>query len=307
MKTTALLVACSLLAGCAMWQAPTPTFLWLGARPDAVKEVRGGFIFTEGPVGDADGALLFADFRQNRVYRLAADGTLSVQREDSRGANGLAFERDGVLLTAERDSKLITEARPGDTAPLTRVSDINGKPMLMPNDLIADDRGGFYFTDPGGRPVPPGRIASIYYLPPGKAEPVLVDDTLPRPNGITLLNDGRTLIVDDTIRHEIYSYPVQGDGTVGKRQVYAHLHGIPANGQSKADGLAIDARDRLFVTSLTGVQVFERGRYLGTIPVPQQPANLAFAGREKKTLFITARTSIYAIRMRVPGPARLGK
>ena len=180
--------------------------------------------------------------------------------------------------------------------------------LFQPNDLIADDKGGIYFTDPGPRPVVPGLKVYIYYLPPGANKPVVIDDSDPRPNGITLSNNGRTLFVDNTIGDEIFAYDVQPDGTVKNRRVFAKLRDIPAGMEGFGDGMALDRQDRLYVASLTGVQIFDSaGKYLGTIKVPRQPSNVAFSGADKKTLFITARQGLYRINMLSQGPARLGK
>src|SRR5262249_17709511 len=152
-----------------------------------------------------------------------------------------------------------------------------GVPLLAPNDLIVDATGGVYFTDPGPRPVVPGRPTYVYYLPAGGKVPVLIDGAIARPNGRTLANDGKTLIVDDNPNATVFAYDVQPDGGVKNKRPFLQLRDIPPGQESVADGLAIDRDGRLYITTLTGVQVFDaKGEYLGTIKAGRQPANVAF-------------------------------
>lgn len=273
-----------------------------------VELVREGFVFTEGPVGTADGGLFFSDLMgTDRTYRMDPDGAITVVREHTNRGNGLALTRNGDLLVAEGDGKRISKVGPdGQAVSLTEGS--ADKPLLSPNDLIVDARGGIYFTDPGPRPVVPGRKAYVYYLPVGARQPLVLDDQIVRPNGLTLTRDGKTLIVDDTVGDTVYAFDVQSDGRVTRKRPFIHLHDIPAGQESGADGMALDRDGRVYITTATGIQVFNRGgRYLGTIRVPRQPANVAFSGPGKRTLYITAREGLYRLRVLSQGPERLGK
>jgi gluconolactonase len=128
------------------------------------------------------------------------------------------------------------------------------------------------------------------------------------PNGLTLTPDGKTLIVDDNVGDTIYAFDVQRDGTVKGKRPFARLRDVPSGKDSLADGVALDRDNRLYVTSVTGIQVFDRrGQYLGTIPVPRTPSNVAFAGPDKRTLYITARQGLYRVRMLSQGLKRPGK
>ena len=275
-----------------------------GVEPVLVQE---GFVFTEGPVGTPDGGLYFSDIRPNRIYRLDTNGEISLVREQTNGANGLAVTREGDLLAAEGDGKRISKrSRDGTVTTVTEGSE--GKPFLAPNDLILDAKGGIYFTDPGPRPVVPGRPTYVYYLPAGARQPLLVDGAVARPNGLTLTGDGRTLIVDDTIGPTVFAYDVQPDGTVKNKRTFAQLRDIPAGQESGADGMAIDRADRVYITTVAGVQVFDvKGEYLGTIKAGRQAANAAFGGPGKQTLYLTAREGLYRIKTLAQGPDRLGK
>jgi gluconolactonase len=180
--------------------------------------------------------------------------------------------------------------------------------LLAPNDLIVDSKGGIYFTDPGPRPVVPGRPTYLYYLPSGARQPILLDGNIARPNGLTLTGDGKTLIVDDTLHPTVFVYDIEPDGSVKNKRTFTELRDIPQGSESGADGIAIDRNDRVYITTVTGVQVFDaKGQYLGTIKVGRQPANAAFAGPDKQTLYITAREGLYRVRMLAKGVDRLGK
>jgi gluconolactonase len=309
MRVHLALCAAALLAVAAVptfAQAPgdIPGVLAASAAPELVQE---GFVFTEGPVGTADGGLYFSDIRVSKVFHLDAGGKISVVRENTDGANGLALTRDGELLFAEGDGKRITKRNKDGT--ITTVTEgPPGVPLLAPNDLLVDSKGGIYFTDPGPRPVVPGRPTYVYYLPSGARAPILLDGSIARPNGLTLIGDGRTLIVDDTLNPTVFAYDVQPDGSVKNKRAFTQLRDIPAGSESGADGIAIDRDDRVYITTVTGVQVFDpKGQYLGTIKVARQPANAAFAGPGKQTLYITAREGLYRVRSLAKGPDRLGK
>jgi gluconolactonase len=290
----------------ALAQAPggIPGVVAPDAAPEPLQEV---FQFTEGPVGTADGGLYFSDIRANRTYLLEPGGKIAVVREHTNGANGLALTKDGDLLAAEGDGKRVSR-RTRDGKITTVTEGIEGKPLLAPNDLIVDAKGGIYFTDPGPRPVVPGRIVHVYYLPPGDKQPIVIDDQVARPNGLTLTADGRTLIVDDTLGNTVFAYEVQADGLVKNKRAFAELRDIPAGQESVADGLALDSEGRVYITTVQGIQVFDHaGEYLGTIAVARRPANVAFAGPHKRTLYITAREGLYRLETLAQGPARLGK
>jgi len=275
-----------------------------GVVPELVQE---GFVFTEGPVGTADGGLFFSDIRVNRTYHLDPTGKIAAVREQTNGGNGLALTREGELLFAEGDGKRISK-RGRDGAISTVTEGPVGKPLLAPNDLIVDAKGGIYFTDPGPRPVVPGRPTYVYYVPPGGKEPILIDGAVARPNGLTLTNDGKTLIVDDTIGETVHAYDVQADGSVKNRRPFVKLRDIPVGSESGADGMALDREDRVFITTVVGIQVFDaKGAYLGTIKAGRQGANAAFAGPDKKILYITAREGLYRVTTLTRGPDRLGK
>lgn len=307
MKRFAVAVFALVLSACASTPKEEAGLSQVIAPGAQVELVREGFVFTEGPVGLPDGGLLFSDLRAGLIYRIEPNGGLSLFRNNTNETNGLALNRKGELLAAETAAKRISVSNFG--GPPRELTRGNGKqPLAAVNDLIADAKGGVYFTDPHTRPIVPGRKVHVYYLTPGFTAARIVDDTIQRPNGLTLTLDGRTLLVDDTVGADVYAFDVRSDGTLANRRVFAKLVDIPQGEDSGADGMAIDRDGRVFITTMRGVQVFDRaGGYLGTIPVPRRPTNVAFAGPEKSVLYITAREGVYRIRTLTRGPERLGK
>lgn len=276
-----------------------------GVRPELVRE---GYLFTEGPIGTPDGGLYFTELRAaQRIHRMDADGRISVFREKSNNANGLAYTRGGELVAAEGLGKRVSRINPdGSATPLTTGD--GKRPLMAPNDLIVDAKGGIYFTDPGPRPVVAGRKAYVYYLPAGSKQAVAVDDTIVRPNGLILTLDGTMLIVADTVGDTLFSFHVQPDGSLANKRDFIKLRDIPGGAESGADGIAIDSAGRIYVTAITGVQVFDsEGRYLGNIRLPRKPTNVAFSGPGKRTLYITAQEGLYRLPTIAQGPDRPGK
>ena len=201
-----------------------PGVVAAGTQPELVQE---GFMFTEGPLGTEDGGLYFNDNRASKTYRVDPAGQVSLAFENTQGANGLALTRGGDLIAAEGDARRISKrGRDGKVTPVSE--SFKGAQHLSPNDVIADVRGGVYFTDPGPRPVVPGRPTHVLYLAAGATQPILIDDTVGRPNGIILSPDGRTLYVDNTLAPQVYAYDVQPDGAVKNKRTFAELRDIPA-------------------------------------------------------------------------------
>jgi gluconolactonase len=179
----------------------------------------------------------------------------------------------------------------------------DGKRFNAPNDLVIDREGGVYFTDPAfGAPMPlPQGKTAVYYLAPGGRTTRLIDD-LPNPNGVILSPDEKTLYVIPTGQADMMSYPVEAPGKLGKGKVFCTLRQPRGGKNSGGDGLTVDVKGNLYITSRLGLQVFDpRGKYLGLIEVPEQPANVTFGGSDFKTLYVTARTSLYTIPMEVAG------
>jgi gluconolactonase len=290
------------------------------AANSSVVKVQGGFQRLEGPVTIHGWGLYFSDIDQNRTYKVDENETISVWREKTNAANGLYLMKDGRLLAAERGNP--DPPSPGRIVavlPNRRVtviaSEFQGKAFRGPNDLIPDGKGGIYFTDPGPAIAPnvaPGeRRGAVYYIRP-KGEVVLLDDQMVYPKGITLSLDERTLFVDDTFGQFVYAFDVQPDGQVRNKREFVKLQEPeqwpPWGLRSRADGMAIDSKGRLYVATASGVQVIDpKGEYLGTIRVPEIVRNLAFSGPWRQTLYMTALTALYRIDLLSQGPAKRAK
>jgi gluconolactonase len=285
-------------------QVGIPGVLADGVVAELIQE---GFTDVEGPVGAADGSVYFSDRKPDRTYHVDSNGKVTIYRENTNAGNGLAFSPDGAMIVAEGSGKRISRiGHDGQITTLTEGRD--RKPLINPNDLIVDAKGGIYFTEFGAAPGGPDIVSCLYYLPPGARQPLIVDESVPRPNGLVLTNDGKTLLVDSSTSDTVFAYDVQSDGTAKNRRTFAQLHDVPAGVNSRGDGMAIDREGRVYVTTAFGIQVFDAGgKYLGKFSAPRRTANLAFAGPDKRTLYLTAEEGLYRIRMLTPGPDRLGK
>ena len=232
----------------------------------------------DGIVGTEDGGLLFAQEQPNRISKLDANNDkVSVLIEDTHGTGAIAIDAKGRVFAVQRTctdpgrqpAQCSEPTRVGVLSPERKVlaDSFEGKPLGRLNDLVADKKGGVYFTSGGAYYVnAAGRVTSL-------------GDNI-RSNGIMLSPDERVLYV--TNGGSILAFDVQADGGVANRRDFAKL-----DAGGNGDGMAIDAAGRLYVTSQPGVQVFDRdGKYLGLIPTPRNAISVAFAGRDKKTLYI---------------------
>jgi len=264
-----------------------------------VQKHAGDFAFTEGPVADAEGNVYFTDIPNNRIHKWSLDGRLSTSRENSGGANGLAFDKDGNLLACEGGNRRLVSISPqGEVTVLADKYD--NKKLNSPNDLWIDPKGGIYFTDPryGNRDDMEQDGEHVYYLSPDRKQLIRVVDDLVRPNGIIGTPDGKLLYIADHGGDTNYVYTINNDATLSGRKFFS--------GEG-SDGLTMDSEGNIYITSPRNepsfvVSVYDSdGNRLEEIEVPERPANVCFAGKDKKTLFITAQTSIYSVQMRVKG------
>lgn len=260
-----------------------------------VRKLAGGFQFVEGPAWNPrENALYFSDIPAAQIIRYA-DGKAEPVNRASGASNGLMFDKEGLLVRCEHAGRRISRGRPED-AGQTVVERYDGKRMNSPNDLSIDALGGIYFTDPryGRRDDLELDKEAVYYVAAGGEAVKRVVDDLVRPNGIALSPDGKWLYVVDNGADALYRYPVSGPGKLGAGSRIANVSG--------PDGMAVDAEGRLYVTCVGGVWVLDAtGKWLGMIATPEQPANCAFGGLDGGTLFITARTALYAIETRTRG------
>jgi len=290
--------------GSVMASTVVPHIQGVTAPDTALEFIKAGFEGTEGPIAAPDGSLLFTETRANRITKISSDNQISTFLEQSNGSNGLAFSPSGELISVQ-----VADSRVGVIYPKEKTkvlaADFHGKKFQRPNDLVLAKNGGVYFTDSGSagteqKPDQP-RTAVYYIDPKGKTHQVIAENQLKRPNGIQLSRDEKTLYVANTGGEYVLAYPVNSDGTLGQGKDFAKLRdglqkGENGNWSSGADGLAVDEQGRLYVTSNAGVEVFDQaGKALGVIPVPHKPQNLAFAGKDKKTLYIVGRGAAYRL------------
>jgi len=188
------------------------------------------------------------------------------------------------------------------------VDSYEGKPLARPNDLVVDKRGGVYFTtawiNPDQNPPPPPQPLAVYYITPA-GKTLRIAEGIERPNGIQLSPDERTLYVNNSNGEYMLAFDIQADGTVRNRRNFAKYDGVTrtaARITSGADGLAIDSQGRVYACTRVGIQVFSaQGQHLGTIPLSRAPQNLAFAGTDKKTLYVVGRGAAFKVQMLAQG------
>lgn len=269
------------------------------AAPDAKAElIQGGFKFTEGPAVSSTGQIYFTDIPNNRIHVYdPATKKLEIHRENTGGANGLMFDKSGALIACEGSNRIVTRQVFGEE-PKPIATSWKGKKLNSPNDLDIDLKGGIYFTDPRYGPNDDREIdiEAVYYLPPNGGEVIQVVSDLKKPNGIALSPDRKILYVADNGVGTIHAYDVNAnDGTVSNGRLFTDA--APLN-----DGFCLDTTGNLYVTTKEGIKIFApNGSHLGTIEVPEMPANCAFGVQGSKTLYITAKTGFYQIQLGVDG------
>jgi gluconolactonase len=276
-----------------------------------VQMIKDGFNGSEGPIALADGSVIFSETNANRTIKIDHSGLVSTFLENTGGANGLAFDSKGRLLATHvpwGQTKVSVIYPKGSEALL--VDNFEGKPFGRANDLTVAKNGGVYFTDSANPapapstplPLPP----ALYYLPPtgGPVRQLLNDVAFP--NGVLLSRDEKILYLNNTNGEYLFAFDVRPDGSLANRRTFARYQGVSANAAgvmvSGADGMAMDSEGRLYVATTIGVQVFSpQGQHLGTIALSRAPQNLAFAGPDKKTLYVVGRGVAFRIQMIAQG------
>jgi gluconolactonase len=269
-----------------------------------------GFEFTEGPVWHpTEGYLLFSDIVGSKLYRWQPDHTLTVFRAQSNMANGNTLDRQGRLLTCEHATSRISRTLLQDGADAgyeVLASHFAGRELNSPNDIVVKRDGAIYFTDPlSGRspyygvPREPGQpVRGVYRLDAVSGRLTLLVDDFDKPNGLCFSLDERHLFVNDTARFHIRIFDVAPDGTLANGRVWAETLG---EGKGVPDGMKVDTVGNIYCCGPGGVHLFDPdGVCLGVIRMPEHTANFVF-GDDLRSLYITASSSIYRIRTRIPG------
>ena len=312
--------------------SPTPlpasvgSILRLDSRLDSlipasahIEKLAGGFQFTEGPLWFPAGHLWFSDVIGNVVRQWSPDGrVIEILRNGGGetsappggfiGPNGMIADRDGaVLLCQHTNRQVVRIAR--DRQISTVVDRYEGKKLNSPNDLVYRSDGSLYFTDPpyglprqDDDPAKELSFNGVYRLANGKLQ-VIIED-LTRPNGLAFSPDEKTLYVANSEKQKVWMrYDVQPDGTVRNGRVFFDV--TPSTENGLPDGMKLDAHGNLYCAGPGGVWVFTpEGRHLGTIKTPETPANCNW-GDDGKTLYITAETGLYRIKLAVEGQKAL--
>ncbi len=255
--------------------------------------------FTEGPVWHHEGYLLFSDIPANKIYKWSPDGKLEVYRSPSGNSNGLTLDQQGRLIACEHGNRRVSRTET-DGQIVCLADKYQDKRLNSPNDVVVKSDGSIYFTDPPYGVQPDQReldFQGVYRIDPDGTLRLLVDD-FEKPNGIVFSPDEKILYVADTERKHVRAFDVQPDGSLANSRVFADLSAEKIHGP---DGMKVDVNGNLYVTSGV-VWIFNsEGKHLGNIVTPEAPANCAFGDDDYKTLFITARTSVYKVRLKVQG------
>jgi gluconolactonase len=261
-----------------------------------------GFVFTEGPLWHPDGSYSFVDIRRSQIHRLTPDGKAELVREDTGETNGMTFDVQGRVVMCEGGHRRITRASAVDRRPEVLVDRYEGKRFNRPNDVVCRSDGSIFFTDPGLR-VPLAQrelpYAGVYRITPDGTTTLVADCEYP--NGLAFSPDERVLYVANTRWTQyIHALEIDAGGALVRRRIFADMSSDETDGVP--DGMKVDVDGRVYCTGPGGTWVFAPdGTRVGIIRTPEVPANLVFGGPDLKTLFFTARTSVYTLRTKVPG------
>jgi len=260
-----------------------------------------GFVFTEGPLWHPGGFYYFVDVRSSVLYRLTPGRQHEVVRDRTGGGNGTTFDLQGRLVLCEGENRRVTRTS-SDGRIEVLMDRFEGKRLNRPNDVVCKSDGSIYFTDPGLRvPLAERELtyAGVYRVAPDGAQTLVAD--FEYPNGLAFSPDERLLYVANT-RWAQYIHVLELDagGKMVRRRIFADMSSDETDGVP--DGMKVDVEGRVYCTGPGGTWVFAPdGARLGIIRTPEVPANLAFGGPDLRTLFFTARTSVYTLRVKVPG------
>lgn len=262
-----------------------------------------------------DGSLIFTETQANRITRIAPDGTTSTFLENTNGSNALGWDPKGRLISVQTTpgaTKIGVIYPKGSESTIT--DNYEGKPYGRPNDLAVSTKGAIYFSEPGpnappaGAPPapPPPLTPAVYYVAPGATRAIRVAEGIERPNGMLLSRDENTLYVNNSNGEYLLAFDIKADGTLTNRRNFAKYQGGSKNADgvyvSGSDGLAIDSDGRVYIATAAGIEVVSpKGEHLGVIPLSRAPQNLAFAGADKKTLYVVGRGAAFKIDLLTSG------
>ena len=258
-----------------------------------VERMASGFGFLESAAADSDGALYFSDIVNERVHRWSPDTGITTFRERTGRASGLRVDHDGTLFICEMANRRLTAIDQGGRFTILADS-FDGQRFNGPNDLWVDPQGGIYFSDPHYDATDTREMNGnhVYYLSPDRTTMRQVTDDLVQPNGIVGTPDGAALYIADQGAGQVWAYRPEDDGRLSDKRLF-----VPQG----TDGLTMDERGNLYLSGQDVVVFTPAGEPITSIGVPEPPTNVTFGGPDGTTLFITARTSLYRVEMRVSG------
>ncbi len=283
----------------------TSEFARMAPAGTHVEMLATGFQFTEGPVWNAKGEyLLFSDIPDNRIKKWTPRDAISDFRFPSGKSNGLTLDRDMRLIACEHANRRVSRTEDDGTI-VTIASHYADRRLNSPNDVVVKSDGSVYFTDPpyglnsifgtmGEQELP---FYGVYRWSPNDEElSLLIDDSVP--NGLAFSPDESLLYIADTEMNHIRVFDIGDDGKAMNGRIFAEIPGNPL----APDGIKVDSEGNVYATGDGGIWVLNSGgQRLGIIEVPELPANLCWGGEDWKTLFITARTSLYRVRLNISG------
>ena len=272
-----------------------------------IEQLDTGFMFTEGPIWNhVEKHVIFSDMPGDIMRKWTPGGCVETFRQPSNKANGNYYDRQGRLVTCEHATSRVTRTEP-DGSITVLATHYEGKELNSPNDIIVKNDGSIYFSDPSfGRMeyygVPREQdldFQGLYRLDPESGELRLLASDFDQPNGLCFSLDESMLFVNDTMTTQIRVFDVDADGDVSNGRVWAELTGEL---EGVADGMKIDSQGNLFSTGPGGIQCFAPdATSLGVILMPEGVSNFIWGDEDLRSLFITASTSLYRVRVKTPG------
>ena len=275
-------------------------FAAIGEADMKVEKLAGGMSFTEGPVWDGTSkSLIFSDIPASRLMRWTPETGVTVMRV-SEAANGNTLDREGRLISCQHGGRNVIRLEK-DATETVLTGAFDRKRLNSPNDAVVKSDGSIWFTDPPyGLPKGADREQTanrVYRLDPSSGVVTAVNTDFEMPNGLAFSPDEKRLyIADSGGPRRVGVFEVKPDGTLSPAVFW-----IPGG----SDGLKVDAAGNIYTTTGGGVRIHDpEGALIATIPCPEGPANCAFGGEDFRTLFITARTSLYSVKLKIPGARR---